>query len=316
MSTSLNRAIAKFPIRRWLQEQTGVSGDSGRVRIDCPGCGGKRTLSVSLETTGCRCFRCADGGKHNGSWKGTGHIVHLICLLEGVDRSSAVRKVFELAGVKDDYKKPAKVDTGKDVPDNLFPLSSFDPTDQRRAALEARGLEHLVRKVHFCATGRYADRWIIPCMFMGKIVGFEAKAYKKSITPKSLFPTWFKTSQHIHTTDWDYDEDFAVITESIFDAETIGTNAVGLFGSRLNDGQVQCFSDLGVKRLVWFLDSDAWMKQATAILGKTMMLWENWVVKVPKGEDPNSLGKQNCWNLIGQAVKVEDGLDLFSIEGM
>ncbi len=311
----LRRAIEEFPIRKWLESVgQNVSYGESHARLDCPHCGGRdHSLSVNLTTRFGQCFRCNEGGLNGGGWTGRGSLIALVCLLEGLDRREAVNRIFDLAGLDDD----GPIKRLRTAPElgSLFRLTSAAVDHPSRTLLYGRGLGHLESRIYLSVGGRYSDRWILPCLWLDEVQGFEAKAWSRVVQPKSLFPSWFSSRNAIYTTPrWDWALGHAVITESIFDAETVGQNGVGIYGSVLHGGQFSRLLELrdrGIRRLVWFLDEDAFMKQARAVLHWTRSLFENRWVRVPRGEDPNSLGHDRCVQLVQQAEAVSDSLDIF-----
>ena len=316
----LKIAIANFPIRRWVSENFTRVSSSNRgefLRVDCPFCGGRNTLSIDTRKKYCRCFRCEGKSVSEGSWSGRGGIVDLVCAVEGIDVKSGIARVFQLSEFPDTVvrqEKPVAVD--KDIPAEAIPLDKVENSHESVQGILRRGLIHLLESVYVCVDGRYARRWILPVYWQHEFVGFEAKSYVGD-KPKSLFPEWFKTGEYVYATQtWDTRFGFVVVAESIFDAETIGLNAVGLFGSTLRVGQLTRLIELAENRdvhsLVWFLDSDAWTKQQAGILRYTNVLFDNYVVRVPPGQDPNSLGKDKCCDLIRAAIKVSDSVTLAS----
>jgi hypothetical protein len=159
----------------------------------------------------------------------------------------------------------------------------------------------------------YANRWILPCHYFGELTGFEAKTYGNG-KPKSLFPEWFRPDSTVYTTTWDVDQDFCVITESIFDAETLGSNAIGIFGSVLRHGQLQKLLEMRntcrLRRLVWFLDPDAVKKQTRAIVTKTLPHFTNYIVR--SEYDPNDTGSTKCWKLVKNSIPVASARDILN----
>lgn len=313
---SAKDGIARFPLIRWLYDR-GISADSTseHVRLDCPHCRGRLTLSINVASKWGRCFKCADGGRAGRTWRGSGDLLDVICLLEGVDRRTAYRRIEEYSGVHDVHLGPAKKDADPPkaiIPSDAIPVQKADKDHPSRRILRDRKMDHLEPFTYLCVDGEYANRWILSCYQFGVLVGFEAKSYVRA-KPPSKFPIWFKTGKHIYTTkNWDYSRDFAVITESVFDAETLGVNAVGLYGSKLAQGQLRRLLDLrdrGVKRLVWFLDWDARVKQRDIILQKTSMFFDNYRVEMPQWTDPNELGKDRCWEIVGRSRYVGSALD-------
>lgn len=325
MASDLDDAIRAFPVASWLSSYTEVrDGGGNNLYADCPACKGRQKLQIRKETRRFRCFKCDDGGHATGDWRGWGTLFQLVRYLEGFSTvGQAVRFVIERSGLPDVEVKRLQAPARK-LPPEAFPASECAPDHPAVVRLEERGLSHLLDHIQVAVDGKYANRWILPCRFMGKVEGFEAKAWHKSKQPKALYPTWFKPQDTIYTTAWDRDLDFGVVTESIFDAETFALNALGLYGSSLLAGQVdrllELRRDFGVTRLFWALDPDATARQLKAIGEKTSALFKNFLVPLPartvSGEksDPNSLGHETCLELLAQAVEVTSELDLLSWE--
>jgi len=315
MNNPLTDAINGFPLMNYLSTrvQKLVVGNGNNVRVDCPNCGGRKTLSIHRTSKRIQCFRCTEGGR-GLAWEGHGSLVDLIQLLDGLTKWQAIERIFEESGVPDSTPAPQSPQKPPELlPPESLPLIAADPEHPARANLRARGLSHMESRVRVCVDGRYAGRWILPVCEFGELKGFDAKSFSGR-TPKSLFPEWLETSRMLyHTPAWDSRIDHVVITESIFDAETIGFNAVGIFGSVLRDGQFNRLWELrkrGVTKLVWMLDEDAWIKQINAILRKTRNFFDNYVVDMPPGSDPNSIGHDACCQLVRHARVVNNSFDL------
>lgn len=312
--SDLRDAIRQFPVVLWLSQHCRVY-DSGaeNVYIDCPVCRGRAKLGVHRTKKLAQCFKCAEGGAGAGVWNGKSDLVGLVRLIEGCRYSTAFSRIFAMSGIPETEYRRRVVDS-KEMPKESLPLSETSPKHPSRAMMISRGVDHLSADSRVCVDGRYAGRVILPCRWFGESDGWEAKSYDKNLKPKSRFPDWFQASQSVYSTkNWDHGSDFAVITESIFDAETFGLNACGIYGSTLREGQlVKLLSlrDLGVRRLIWCLDYDAWSKQCKAILGSTLSGFDNFVIRLPQWTDPNQLGRDACWDAVASAVHVRDSLDL------
>lgn len=314
--SSLEQAIHEFPLSLWLS-QKGIRGSREYARTNCPHCHGWKTLSIHTSTGRCHCFKCLDGGYAGDVWSGRGGLVDLVMLLEGRSRRDAIQTVFEYAGLPDlrpQGKKAERPSERTDWPPESIPLQEAPHDHISRRRLRERGLERLEGTLRICTSGTYHDRWILPIWQHGERVGWEAKGWVK-MRPPSLFPDWLHTGEILYTTpQWEQGSDWAVVTESIFDAETLGQNALGIFGSKLSDGQVCRLLEMrkkGLRRLIWFFDEDAWKKQRHVILSKTRTFFENYVVLgLQLGDDPNSLGYVRCWELVARAVVVKRTVDL------
>lgn len=313
MASNLKEAIDRFPVVRWLDVRTKVRDSGGEnVMITCPVCRSQK-LGVHRSRRTAQCFKCNEGGAGHGVWDGKSGLIGLIQLIDRCDRRTAIDIIFRESGVPDYGYTPKEIPETK-LPAEAIPLSKA-PLHPAAQMLHNRQCGHLVPTSYVCVDGRYSHRVLLPVQWFGELVGFDAKTYANG-TPKSLFPMW-QTSGAVHSTAaWDHSADFAVITESVLDAETVGINAIGILGSVLRPAQLSKLLEIkqqGVRKLVWFLDFDAWRKQYNAILRKTGR-FDNYVVPLSEDADPNSLGREKCWQLIEQATLVRDELELFHLE--
>lgn len=312
----LSESIRTFPVVRWIRNHTSVPTVSDtNSYADCPICGGSQKLQIKMADKWFRCFRCTDGGHHGDRWSGTCGLIEMISLLEGISRKQAVQKIYKEAGISDVYYETnARLQLYESELPNDAIASIGCPNHASSHYLHDRGVSHLLDSCFVCVTGLYSRRVILPCQFFEEAYGFEAKSYDPSVKPKTLYPPWFKTPEYVYTTQaWDHRSPFCVITESILDAETLRTNAVGIYGSVLAPGQLSRLlklRDMGVTRLVWMLDGDAFFKQSRSILGKTLGLFHNYIVALESTEDPNDLGYDECWNRVANATEIKDELDI------
>lgn len=238
--------------------------------------------------------------------------------LEGKDLGQALSFIRKQAGLPNDWK-PGTEEGFQGLPDTAIPMMEVPPDHQSWENLRKRGLVHLAEKISIEVTGKYSGRFILPCTYFGEVRGFEAKTYCNQFT-KALYPTWFKTYAEVYTTnDWDWSCESAIVTESIFDAETFGQNAIGLYGSKLTSGKLTKLLEMrekGLRHLFWAMDPDAWFTQARYVVRTTSGLFTNWLLPFPKYDaegkkaDPNSLGRERCHDLLGQATLFESEVDL------
>jgi hypothetical protein len=279
--------------------------------VECPICGSPR-MGVHREKRLFHCFKC-DEGEYSDAWDGRANLVTMICMMEKVSKPEAVRKIFEAAGEMD-YDIPREPLPEKVMPDDVEDLIRY-PHSDAAMYLSERQLDHMKNRVGLSAT--WKGRLILPCWYFNKMVGFEAKAYIDSVKPKSLFPSWFKPSDYIYTSKvWTKDYDYIVLTESIFDAETVHYNAAGIFGSNLSERQLRILIGLktdGYRVLYWMLDADALSKAVKTILRRTSEFFYNYVCMMPPDEDPNSIGRDSCKELIHSAKPVRDEFDAAKI---
>lgn len=321
MNDDLSQAIEQFPLLSWLQQTMNVR-DTGRenLRIQCPVCRSpERTLSVNLQTKFFHCFRCDDGGYGGSAWNGRAGIFKFLSIVENLSPGATAARIRSLAGLPDTPRR--KVDAkSTGWPAESLPLTAASAEHPAVKMLASRGVQHLIQLSRVCVSGRFSHRVLLPINFFGTVTGFEAKTYVGA-TPKSIIEHFTSGSGHVYTThNWDESCDFCVITESILDAETLGVNAVGLFGSVLGDQQLITLLSLrkrGVRRLVWFLDADAMKKQANMLRQKTGLFFSNfWVEQGPfdillsSRKDPNALGREQSWKLVQNARHIDNSLDI------
>jgi hypothetical protein len=318
-------------ITDWLSTKglTLCSTSDRRFYYSCPFCFGHSKLSFDAQWGSFLCFRCYEGYHCRDIWPGRTDLVGMVMLLEHVPYWQALLRVESLVGrsyAPTDYA-PCRLER----PDNIWPKGSRpleDFSDEgcpARRLLSQRGIPHLMPYARYSIEYPYRDRLLLEHHWFGSTPqGFEAKRVYSHQQPKTLYPPWFRTGEHLYgTRSWDWAKPFAVITESILDAETLGTNAVGLFGSSLKESQFELLLGLrqhGTRDLIWFLDGDALRKSLGMLLRRsTLMFFTNWVVRCPLGEDPNSLGHSRAWGLVSQATQVsneEDALPLLLESGL
>ena len=312
-------AVRRFAVVSWIRGHTkiyDVSGDN--FYADCPICHGVKRLGISRERKIFHCFRCNEGGHGGGLWTGRTGLIGMVMLLEKLKYEEAVAFILKSTGIEDiPTVRKARISSATiELPKERHDLKALPEEHRAIQYMNSRGMQHLVPYSWFCVSGRYADRVILPGMYFDKFVGFEAKTLYKTILPKSLFPTWFNTSEWFYTSfDWKFERGVMVITESIFDAETVGRNAIGIYGSTLHEGQMARMIELaskGIKKIVWMLDSDAWKKQTRAVF-QLSAFFETYAMSLPMPHDPNSLGRDWIYANIQNARRIRNELDMFDI---
>jgi hypothetical protein len=315
---ALNQAISQFPVLTWLSDFVPVRHTGGvNAYANCPICGGKSKLGVEVNKKIFRCFKCDEGGYGGTTWTGRAGLVKMVGLLTGRSVKDSIKFIFDCAGLPeirqnfDDIKKWLE-ERDKRPPSESIALSEAPQDHPSVQMMRRRGMEHLIDVSRVCVSGKYAYRVILPCRFLEETTGFEAKTYM-NVDPKALYPEWFKVSNTLYTTrEWDHEDDTAILTESILDAETFGRNAVGFYGSNVSDeqvGRLLKLKDHGITRLVWMFDLDAWRKQARFFLRKTSCFFQNYVCRI-SGKDPNAIGRTAALELLKTAEKIEDEMDL------
>lgn len=319
----LAQAIQEFPAIAWLSEHTQVFDRGGRnVYAVCPLCSDankqkpEKTLALWRENKLFHCFKCDEGQRCREIWNGKANLVQMICILEKISIGAAIEKIFKDTGMPDPPRFK-KSEPKKLLPDNVFPLTSA-ASDHPAVVWTLKRAPHLLESSYVTVGSKYDGRVIFPTYYFGEVTGFEAKTYSNQ-KPKSVFPDWFDTYTTFYTTKrWEPDLDVMIITESLVDAETLGINCIGVYGSSLKDGQLTKLLTLAnekkVKELVWMLDGDAWAKQIKIIYKKTIGIFNNSVIKLPNKLDPNELGFQRAWEYVHNRVRIRDEFDLVALD--
>ena len=300
----LLEAIKRFPVLHWAQAHLQGLKDSGGedVYADCPFCNGKAKLGISISKKVFHCFRCYEG-EHAQGWSGRANLVDMICLLEQCVKREAAEFILKYVGMDPTPARRQKPKESPHLPAEAVHISTVRAQYPKHSVfgwLESRVLQDI--DCYVSLGGRYNGRVILPVYEEGSLVGFEAKAWQRDLKPKSLFPTWFDTSDHIYYTASQFTPatrsgEGLVVTESVFDALTLREPSIGLFGSHLKDGQLSkllSFKKKGYSCLYWFLDWDAFSKSVKSVLRKTGVFFQNFLVPVKENEDPNNVGYYGC----------------------
>lgn len=165
--------------------------------------------------------------------------------------------------------------------------------------LERRDLyiEDLIeRGCGICRTGEYMNRLIIPICQGGELVAFQAA----DMTGRAMVK--YKTSDnkmdYLYGLDDIQEGGIMVLTEGALDAWRVREWAVCTFGASLTDGQRTRIIDSKVKKLVFLWDNDAYWKSVKEADYFKPFIPEVHVVLLPDGEDPDSYGHNECWDLI------------------
>lgn len=319
--SALNQAVKQFPINAWCNENLTNFRPGEQGIADCPVCGGHRKLTISYEKKLFGCFRCRDGGHGGGTWSGGANLFQFMVIL-GRSKRDAYKEILDRAGVEDTIVERAALTSKALIPEEAIPLVTLPDHEPGKQMMVRRGMQHLIPHASVCADGQYKDRVVLPCYYRDELMGSECKAIYPSMRPKSLFhpPHQFSTAESVYTTRrWDTGSVSAAVTESIFDAESFNglINAIGIYGCRLQAEQVLAIKALGIKKLIWALDGDAFYKKDSgvihAITTYTLEHFENYVTYMTNDDDPNSLVFAGRVKLLEESVKINSAWDLYSL---
>jgi len=314
-------------LKKLLEDVLGQAGNidgKGNIQFYCPKCNHrKKKLEINLDKDNqnyqkYHCWVC--------NFRGT----RLINLFKAANASKEqIRRLSTITGIKlqptteslsnikFDAKDDESVNNDITLPKNFWPLYKNDKTIEYKNALrfiKKRGLSSpdiLRYNIGYCASGAYKGRIIIPSYnYIGELNYYTGRdiypnsnlKYKnppvsKDIVMFELFINW---NEPIN------------LCEGVFDAMTIGINAIPIMGKTLSHNLMEKIKQYKPKVNI-ILDNDA-QKDAYAL--GSMLANDGIVVNVielPKNKDPNTLGFNKIWQLIKKS-KSQDNSDLYKEE--
>ncbi len=149
-----------------------------------------------------------------------------------------------------------------------------------------------------CTVGKYMCRLVFPVYFEGQLVSFVAgdltgQAEKKYVNAQNdinnFLYGWDKIDSTCST---------LILVEGVLDQWRCGYNTLCTFGTSLTDKQRKLLIDSKVSNLVFCWDSDAVFVAREEAELMADFVDNVYVVELPKGEDPDSFGTENTWDLI------------------
>lgn len=112
--------------------------------------------------------------------------------------------------------------------------------------------------LHYCYSGKYNGRIIIPVYYQTKLVYFQGRSfYPTNRMPKYMNPALPKPIFGL-----EYVEDHIYVCEGIFDAYTIGAGGIATFGTELGENQIRLLKKCDIKYATICFDPDEAGKRA------------------------------------------------------
>ena len=295
--------LQKFEITYWTSGNN-VSEDS--VNIKCPFCDDHSNhLGIFEDTLIFHCWRC--GAK--------GHFAYLLSVLTHLSYEECQRllelnvvnfkgcAVQTIENIISSEKKSDKIVAQEvGLPKYFEPVTKNMNFPLLEMYLKRRkiDLETIIKYgCGICQVGKYMNRLIIPVVFQGRIVSFQAA----DMTGRGEIK--YKTADNeVNRWLYNYDsiKDIMIITEGILDCWRVGEGAVATFGTHITEKQKDLILAKNLKELILCWDGDAyWTARNEAEEFKPFI--ENVkVVCLPKTEDPDSLGTEKVWEYIVEVV--------------
>jgi len=176
--------------------------------------------------------------------------------------------------------------------------------DRVRSYLYGRGItDELITRhcIGYSLQGKYAARCIIPFYERGKLVYFVARsivnAKVKILNPPAKFA---KKSEVLFNIDFARQHKRVVICEGVFDAMSVGENAVCLLGKTISYVQLMKLLSIPAEEFVVMLDADAY-KDAIEVAKRINEFDRKVRIAVLESGDPNENSKKDIQKAITEA---------------
>jgi len=264
----------------------------GWLKGECPKCGRVDKYGVNLSMGKTNCFVCGYNSRP----------IEVIRELENL-RSYSETLIFIKAFESSSFFEY--------VPEILESPSLTMPTGFKllnqgngevgkiiRRYVKGRGLniENLsLRGFGYCDTGEYFGHFIIPYYQNGQLVYFNARRVigggtKFKNPPEEV--VGIGKSLVIYNVDALGIYEKIYLVESAINAETLGDNSIGIGGKKISNYQLsQLIRKSSITNLIIILDPDAYLEALN--LGLTLVHYKKIkIIRLPEGEDVNSLGKR------------------------
>lgn len=278
---------------------SGKNVTEGWVNIQCPFCeDSSNHCGVNPVTELFSCWRCGEKGS----------FIDLLIKLTGLPYNECRSIVEEpsvasIKGIVEDINEifaETILDTPKSVKNEATLPERFELVTYNTkfllldSYLKRRGLsiDTLIKhKCGICRSGLYMNRLIIPIVFQGKIVAFQAADMSGFATLK------YKTSTNdINDYLYGYDEikgKRAILVEGVLDAWRVERDVLATFGTHITNKQEKLILGLNLDELFFMWDEDAFLEalwRKVDYFRPRIKVVE--AILLPRGHDPDSYGKE------------------------
>lgn len=275
-----------------------VSGAGKEVMLNCLFHDDtKQKLSINTKTGMWQCWVCREAGSFRDLIKRISHLK---------------KTTINPLDYKGEYSKtPANTANNTDIviswPEGYEPLEVLDGDPV--SYIHNRGIsDEQIRYYHLgaCLSGRYRGRIIVPVFNKREqLVSFIARDFTGKLKPKVLTPSSLEGRHGIK--DYIFNLHRAATTghlligEGVFDAISLGTRGVCLFGKAATPIQIAKLLNEKPKRITICLDPDAQLEAnilANQLIGHCPDVR---IAALPENTDPNSVDPFILKNVIANA---------------
>jgi len=299
--------LDRVDVQYWLEGKN-VSNNS--VNVQCPFCGDHSNhCGIFVDSLIYHCWRCGVSGplgqllRHITNWPQE-EIEELISKPVVSHKIKAIDQIRQLiAGEQEERVKPNSV--GEILLPPYFELLDYDiDFPLLNNFLERRGIAFdtaLMNGCGICRVGPFMNRMIVPVLFEGKLVGYQAVDLAGTAELKYL------SSDDVKEYLYGYDDinSTLVLVEGIFDEWRFGEGSCASFGTTLTEAQVDLVLKKKPKSLIFCWDGDAWFIAREKAKVFRAFIDDVRIVQLPKTEDPDSFGKKYGKETLLKRIDVE-----------
>lgn len=170
--------------------------------------------------------------------------------------------------------------------------------------------EHILNaNLHYCVSGKYRNRIIIPCYFDNKMVSFISRAWDNNANKRYDNCPNEESLINIKKILYNYDnmkigQKLIIVTEGSFDCMKSGLDrSVAVLGTEITKDQLSLLAKLRAENLIIMFDNDPHLvstnKKAQAIVDYLSPFSKTRMVKLPHGKDPGDMERNEIDKLIG-----------------
>lgn len=326
---ALSATIGRFDVRAWASSHGGVIGgaDNRVMIIDCPFCGKRRHLWVSVVTRRWECYVCGRGAPES-----------ILVLIRAVERVGSQDAIAIMEGHREHVSvgslpslEPVGVPAVRPSSDAYDPsfltsLEDFDPrsvpfpegfrwlgpegNDYTRSRGIPEGHAPWFR-LGETFSGWMRGRLIFPVFYEDRMVYYVGRDMTGN-SPKKILNLPSRRLGSCGSRDVLLNLDRAVVAgrgtvvlcEGPISACVMGADAVASFGKRLSKQQIRRMVEQDVRRVVVAWDGDA-ISEARAVSERLSKIFEEvLIVEFPEDADPADLGHQTSREYVSRAQRV------------
>lgn len=164
--------------------------------------------------------------------------------------------------------------------------------ERRRLDLD----ECLDRDVHIGLVGKFTGRFVMPVLFKGKVVAFQARAMDDNLEPR--YHTEGDISRYVYGIDDMVDGEPGVVVEGIFDSWRVGHNCVSVFTKSISPEQFLLLREKKPSEWIFVFDPDAFWDARTEGGEASAILGDISIAKLPAGKDPDDFDQMELHRLL------------------